>query len=169
MVEFDTTFLIWMFVPGAKHSLPDAKDRVSFLLSELSARGDQIVVPTPVLSEILIKSGKARNAIIHELSKNPRFLLAPFDTRAAIELSLMSDAAIASGDKKHGAVGTWAKVKFDRQIVAIGKVLRVSCIYSDDGDVHTIGTREGLKVQGLGDIVVPSSAGTFKLTPPGVK
>ena len=170
MVEFDTTFLTWMFVPGAKHSLADAQIRVNFLLSELSGRGDQIVVPTPALSEILIRSGKAKNAIIQELNKNPRFIVAPFDMRAAIELSLMSDAAISKGDKKHGTAATWAKVKFDRQIVAIGKVLRVSCIYSDDGDVRAIGTREGLTVSGVADITVPNStAETFKLTPPDIK
>jgi hypothetical protein len=169
MVEFDTTFLTWMFVAGAKHPLADAQDRVKYLLSELSRRGDQIVVPTPALSEILIKSGRARNAIIQELNKNPRFIVAPFDMRAAIELSLMSDAAISKGDKKHGASATWTKVKFDRQIVAIAKVLRVSCIYSDDRNVQVIGKRESIPVYGVADIIVPGNAGeAFKLTPPDV-
>jgi hypothetical protein len=47
MVGFDTTFLTLMFVPDAKHPIPDAKARVDFLLSDLSGRGDQILIPTP--------------------------------------------------------------------------------------------------------------------------
>lgn len=119
MVGFDTTFLTLMFVPHAKHPIADASARVEFLLADLNGRGDQVLIPTPALSEILIKAGKARNAIIQKLTKNPRFLIAPFDLRAALELSIMTDAAITRSDKRDGSSATWAKVKFDRQIVAI--------------------------------------------------
>jgi hypothetical protein len=89
--------------------------------------------------------------------------------RAALELSLMTDAAISKADKKQGLAATWAKVKFDRQIVAIGKVLRVSCIYSDDNGVHAIGRREGLPVRGVADITIPNKdSGELRLTPPGL-
>jgi hypothetical protein len=165
MVGFDTTFLTLMFVPNAKHPIADAKARVDFLLADLSGRGDQVLIPTPALSEILVRSGRARNDIIQKLTKNPRFIVAAFDLRAALELALMTDAALTRSDKKEGSSATWAKVKFDRQIVAIAKVERVSCIYSEDQDVRSIGRREGLSVLGVSDIVVP--AGTqFKLTPP---
>ncbi len=168
MVEFDTTFLALMFVPTAKHPITDARDRIEFLLADLNGRGDQIVVPTPALSEILIKSGKARNDIIQELTKNAKWIIAPFDLRAALELSLFTDAAMAKGDKRQGLSATWTKVKFDRQIVAIGKVLRVSCIYSDDTGVQAIGRREGLQVLGIADIQLPAKdSGEFKLTSPG--
>jgi hypothetical protein len=77
------------------------------------------------------------------------------------------DAAIAKGDKRHGLAATWTKVKFDRQIGAIGKVLRVSCIYSDDTGVQAVGKREGLAVFGIADIVLPAKdSGDFKLTSP---
>jgi hypothetical protein len=167
MVEFDTTFLTWVFVENAKHEIVDAKERVAYLLSELSARGDQIVIPTPALSEILIKMGKARQAVIDEFTKNPRWIIAPFDLRAAIELSTFSDTKLTRHDKKQGIAATKAKVKFDRQIVAIGKVLRVSCVYSDDGDVREIGRREGVTVQSVAEITLPpKDSGDFKLTSP---
>lgn len=166
MVVFDTTFLTMMFVPGAKHPIADAEKRIEYLLGYLSGRGDRIVVPTPALSELLTKTGSARDKIVKEITKNPRFLVAPFDTAAAVELSMMSDAAIATGNKKGGSTETWAKVKFDRQIVAIAKVLRVSCIYSDDDGLKATGQHEGLSVQGVIDIIVPSPAqGQFELTP----
>jgi hypothetical protein len=171
MVVLDTTFLTWVFVPGAKHpKIADADKRVEYLLSDLSGRGDQIVIPTPALSELLIAVGKARNAIIKKITGDARFIVAPFDLRAAIELSLMINTAISKGDKKSGLKAPWTKVKFDRQIIAIAKVLRVSCVYSDDADVHTIGKQEGVSVKSIADIAAPSaSPGAFKLTPPGVK
>lgn len=168
MVGFDTTFLTLMFVPHAKHALADAKQRVDFLLADLNGRGDQILIPTPALSEILVKTGKARNDILQTLTKNPRFLIAPFDLRAALELAVMTDAALKTSDKREGSGATWTKVKFDRQIVAIAKVERVERIYSEDADVRSIGKREGLTVLGVEDITIP--AGTqFKLTAPPSK
>lgn len=168
MVAFDTTFLTLMFIPEAKHSIPDARDRVNFLIADLNGRGEQIIVPTPALSEVLVRSGKARNQIIQELTKSPKFLVAPFDVRAALELSLMSDAAFASKDKKGGATGTWVKVKFDRQIVAIAKVFGASKIYSEDADVRAIGGREDIPVFGVADINVPDlGLSSFNLTPSG--
>lgn len=167
MVEFDTTFLTWLFVPDAKHPVADAKKRVDYLLSELSGRGDQVVIPTPALSEILIKMGKAKERVLNELTRNPRWIVAPFDMRAAVELSLFKDAPISRADRKQGVL-THAKVKFDRQIVAIGKVLRVSCIFSDDAGVRAVGLREGVPVVRVADIVLPDdNPGEFKLTAPG--
>jgi hypothetical protein len=167
MVVFDTTFLAMMFVPGARHPIADAEKRINHLIGFLSGRGDRIVIPTPALSELLVKVGNARDRIVKDLTKNPRFLIAPFDTASAVELSLMTDSAINTAGKKHGSEATWAKVKFDRQIVSIAKVLRVTCIYSDDGDVKSIGHREGVSVYGVGDIIVPSSAQSeFQLTSP---
>lgn len=152
---FDTTFLTLMFNPSATHPVADARERVEFLISDIHGRGDKVIIPTPALSEILIKTGKARNEIILELSKSAKFLLAPFDVRAALELSLMSDAAFTRKDKKAGATGTWVKVKFDRQIVAIAKVFRASRIYSEDPEIRAIAKREGLAALSVADIKLP--------------
>jgi hypothetical protein len=57
-----------------------------------------MVIPTPALSEILIKTGKAKSHILDQLMRNPRFVVAPFDLRAAIELSLMTDSGLTKSD-----------------------------------------------------------------------
>jgi len=59
------------------------------------------------------------------------------------------------GDKRGGTEGTWAKVKFDRQIIAIAKVHRVSAIYSDDKDVKAWAEQHGIRVVRLEDIELP--------------
>ncbi|HEY4880059.1 MAG TPA: hypothetical protein VIH97_13135 [Candidatus Acidoferrales bacterium] len=155
MIAFDTTFLTLMFVPSAKHSVTNAKERVEFLISDIHGTGDRIVIPTPALSEILVKSGQARNDIIQTLTKTPKFLIAPFDIRAALELSLMTDAALRTRDKRSGTSGTWVKVTLDRQIVAISKTTGARAIYSEDNDVRAIARREGLNAYSVEDIKIP--------------
>lgn len=155
MIAFDTTFLTLTFVPGAKHDIPNAKERIEFLISDLHGSGERIIVPTPALSEILVKSGTARNDIIQMLTKSPKFLVAPFDIRSALELSLMTDAALTRGNKKDGATGTWVKVTLDRQIVAISKTFEARAIYSEDHNVQAIARREGLTVLCVTDIKIP--------------
>jgi hypothetical protein len=155
MIAFDTTFLTLMFVPNAKHEIANAKERIEFLISDVNGAGERILIPTPAFSEILIKSGDARNDIISVLTKSSKFLIAAFDTRCALELSLMSDAAFTRSDKKGGATGTWVKVKFDRQIVAISKTFGARAIYSDDDAVRATAAREGLPSFGVADIIIP--------------
>jgi hypothetical protein len=157
MIAFDTTFLTLMLVPGARHEISDAKERIEFLISDIHGSREKVIIPTPALSEVLIKSGQARDQIINLLTKSDKFLVAPFDTLCALELSLMVDAAFARKDKRDGAPGTWVKVKFDRQIVSIAKVFGARAIYSEDGDLRAIAVRNDLPCYGVSDIKIPEA------------
>ena len=70
----------------------------------------------------------------------------------------MTKAAIDRGDKKDGSDATWAKVKYDRQIVAIAKVNSASAIYSDDINLTSFARRNGLRVISVVDLNVPDEA-----------
>jgi predicted nucleic acid-binding protein len=162
MIAFDTSFLTLLFVPDAPHSITNAKQRVEFLISDIHGSGERIVIPTPALSEILVRSGSAKNDIIQTLTKSPKFLVAPFDIRSALELSIMTDAAFTKKDKRAGAEGTWVKITLDRQIVAISKTFEARAIYSEDHNVRAIATREGLATYSVEDIKIPEpSQGGF--------
>lgn len=63
--------------------------------------------------------------------------------------------AIQEGDKKAGATGPWAKVKFDRQIVAIAKVQGADVIYSDDEDIVRYASRVNISVVRVADLPIP--------------
>jgi predicted nucleic acid-binding protein len=158
MIAFDTSTLTLVFVPHARHAVENAKERIEFLMSDLHGRGERVIIPTPVLSEILVRVGAARNDIVQTISKSSKFDIAPFDVRAALELSVMTDAALSRGDKKDGINESWHKVTLDRQIVAIAKVAGATCIYSDDEGVQAIARREGLTACSVGDIKIPESA-----------
>ena len=155
MVGFDATFLTFMFVPSAPSTVDRARDRIEFLISDLHGRGERIIIPTPALSEVLIKTGHATKQIIHDLTHSPKFIIAPFESRAALEVALMARDAHRKGDKKGGASGTWAKVKYDRQIVAITKVFGALTIYSEDEDLCKLAVASGLKAVSVRDLSLP--------------
>ena len=149
-VLFDTCTLLLALQPDAKPPLdPDteqplehAKQRVEYLIKKLSKAKAKVIIPAPVLSEVLVHAGDAANDYILILQQSP-FRVAPFDTRAAIECA---DAISKFGLKAKGKENTRAKIKFDRQIVAIAKVEQVETIYSDDQHIYTIAKQVGLKV-----------------------
>jgi predicted nucleic acid-binding protein len=148
-VLFDTSVLILALQPNAKPPLDPstdkpvehAKQRVEYLVKMLSKAKTKVIIPSPVLSELLVGAGSAGPQYIQELQKTP-FRVSPFDTRAAIECA----DAIANHGVKGKSTETRAKVKFDRQIVAIARVERVDAIYSDDDHIHKLGAQAGLRV-----------------------
>ena len=149
-VLFDTSTLLLALQPDAKapldpateEPLEHAKQRVEYLIKKLSKARARVIIPAPVLSEVLVHAGDAANDYILILQQSP-FRVAPFDTRAAIECA---DSIAKFGLKSKGRENTRAKVKFDRQIVAIAKVEQVDTIFSDDQHIYAIAKHSGLKV-----------------------
>jgi predicted nucleic acid-binding protein len=131
------------------------KERIEFLVTELEKKKEKIIVPTPALSELLVRAGAAGPAYLEILNKSAAFKIVDFDQRAAVEVAAATREAIDAGDKKGGAAGSWAKVKFDRQIIAIAKVEGASTIYSDDGDIARFAKSCGIAVFRVGDLPLP--------------
>jgi len=52
-----------------------------------------------------------------------------------------------------------AKVKYDRQIVAIARVTGATAIYSDDEDIERLGKELKISVVKLRDLPVPPKSG----------
>jgi hypothetical protein len=62
MIAFDTTALSLLFVPGItveskqdKKPLKCAKERIEALIERIAKDSDVILIPTPCLSELLVK------------------------------------------------------------------------------------------------------------------
>jgi len=153
VVVFDTSFLIKLLDPKVKGK-GDVDARLAYLIVQLDKRGDDIVVPTPALSEVLIGAGDAASTYLDIIHKTARIRIAPFGERAAVEAAARHRAAISAGNKKEGTAN-WAKVKYDRQIVAIANVERADGIYGEDSDVMRLGIAQGLKVLRLVDLDDP--------------
>ena len=162
-VAFDTATLILSLSPNpgvvrdrAGNPIPRAKERVEFLLTELSESRTTVIIPTPVFSELLTRSENAASRYFDIISNSKYFRLEPFDARAAIEAAMMTRKAFESGlGKRGGSSDSWPKVKFDRQIVAIAKVCGADKIYSEDQGVISLGHSAGIPVIGVAELSLP--------------
>ncbi len=165
MVVIDATQLMLFLRPdvavptgGDGTAIDRPLERVNHLINELGKARVRIVIPAPVLSEVLVRVAPAEaQKLVEQITGYSVFRVEPFDARAAIELAVMTRNAIDGGrdPKRRNAQATYAKLKFDRQIVATAKVVQATAIYSDDGDIRRIGKRENIKVIGLADLPLP--------------
>ena len=156
-VAFDATVLVDFF---NRKLNGDRRAKLDDLVATLEKSKIKIVVPTPELTEVLIRAGKAREEIYNLLVRKSAFEVAPFDAKAAIECSLLLEEAWSATEKRRI---TNTKFKFDWQIVAIAATRRVNAIYSEDGDVAKAAARVGIRVIRIDDLVLPESAKQTKL------
>ena len=146
MAVFDATTLLHFLEPNAKPPLDpatnepvtDAKSRVDHLIETLEKRRETIVIPTPALSEVLVHANDAGPRYLEILNTSRCFRIEPFDQRAAVELATMTREALREGNLRAGTQATRAKLKFDRQIIAIARTQNETTIYSDDEDIATL-------------------------------
>jgi hypothetical protein len=164
MVVIDATMLLLMLrpetpVPADPNGVPidRPKERVEHLIQQLDKAKTKVIIPTPALSEALVRAGvEGSQQIIDHLQKYSVFRIEPFDTRAAIEVAAMARTALDGGNKKGAATAaTYAKVKYDRQIAAIARVCGASTIYSDDGDLKILAEGAKITVVTLSELPLP--------------
>lgn len=134
-VGFDTTALSLFINPNARGPTPDSAARVVHLIDTLTKRRVTILVPTPVLGELLVPvASEAVPEYMKRLS-TPPFRLAPFDGRAAVVWADLQTRLRATGDKRGGVKGDWQRIKVDQQIVALLIAEGVEEIYTADSDL----------------------------------
>jgi hypothetical protein len=163
MVAFDNTFLTLMLYPNAPlprdartgKPITRTKERLDYLVLTLEQKMEKILIPMPVLGEVLVLAGDIGPEYLAQLRRNVNFEFGNFDELAAIEFAASVAEAKRSGDKRRGSDKSWAKAKFDEQIVAICKVHRVSAIYSDDGDIARLCSHTAIKVISLQSLPEP--------------
>jgi hypothetical protein len=166
MVVFDATMLSLLLRAGAKAPIDPATGapvqyaevRIAHLLEQLEKSRTVIIVPTPALTEILIKAGTAMGGIVARIQKSSVLRIQSFDARAAIELAQMTNANASASDKRAAIEAPWSKIKFDRQIVAIAKVNAATDIYSDDDKLVAFATKHDIHCIRIADLPIPDSA-----------
>lgn len=166
MVVFDSSVLLLVLDPNAKPPLDPttknpverASERIEHLIETLESDQEKIVIPTPVLSEVMVHAGQAMQNYLQLLNTQSVFRIAPFDQKAAIEAALSHRDALQRGGHRVDAANpdvTKTKIKFDRQIVAIAKAEGARTVYSDDDDVIAYAKRAGLHAYRTADLGLP--------------
>jgi predicted nucleic acid-binding protein len=163
MIAIDATVLTLVLNPRSDSPpdpttgkpVPRAKDRVDFLIQTLHTAKQTIVIPAPVLSEVLVRAGSNGLAYLNVMQKAAVFDIRDFDKLAAIELALMTQAAIQAGDKRERSTEPWQKIKIDRQVVAICKVAGVSTLYATDRSLANFAGKAGIRITGIHELPLP--------------
>lgn len=154
MVVIDATVLVLLLQPKAAGppDVPDARERLDYLVSQLERTGTKICIPAPALSEALVRVGpKEAIRVVEAIRRQSVFEVKPFDQLAAIELADIVRKEMGKKRPKRGAE-TKAKLKFDRQIIAIARVAGADTVYSDDQGVQRLGKRLDIVVKGVADL-----------------
>ena len=163
MVVFDANFVLFLlnpsisapYIPGTKDVVPNCAKKIEFLLEGIQKRRDKIIIPTPVLSEVLIEAGNAAPEYTEKLRKSSHFNIVPFDDKSAIEASLIIAQAIKDGDKKRGSSDSWSKVKYDIQILAIAISSQAKTLYTNDKGLTNQARSKNLEVIGVHQLPDP--------------
>ncbi len=174
MVLLDTTILGHLLLPETKAPIDPAtakpvnfcKERIEFFIK--NHQRTRIVVAMPSVAELLVKADDQAEELLARLNKSSAFKLASFDQAAAVECAAMEREARAAGDKRGGSTDVWAKVKVDRQILAIGRVAGVVDFYSDDDALRNMASRLGINAKTIADMPIPPDAKQIGITFPDV-
>jgi rRNA-processing protein FCF1 len=162
MVVFDTSVLAISLDAGAsvpldpRTSLPieSCRERINHLLAALSANKTRVIIPTPVMAEYIVSGGPDKEKRVAQISGSKAFRVEPFDLRAAVECALIEDADTATGRLlDHNA--TKAKIKFDRQILAVAISRGASTIYTGDAKLASRAKQCGIDSVLTWDLPMP--------------
>ena len=141
----DTNMLIFLFDQNSENDngqsngeIINSKERIERLISELSTKGDTLIIPTPVLAELLEKSGSALSSWLAIIDENPGIEIVDFDKRAAIECAILRQKRNELNIPKSE---TGAKIKFDELIIAAALSAEASVIYSSDKNMKAKATQ----------------------------
>ncbi len=168
MVAFDSTILSLLLFPDAElqqgeqgTAVEHARERVAGLVRELESGKEQVLVPAPALSEVLVTEGVDVQDVLTTLRGSSFIRIGDFDERAAVELAMRLRASIKAGDPREGMRITKTAMKFDRQIVAIALVNGARVLYSDDDGVERFASSCGLATKHVADLPLPASQGNL--------
>jgi len=161
---FDANFLLIAMDDRGRDVVPNdpqtgrpykrAQNRVRFLLETFSSsKNMRIVIPTPALAEFLILAYPLGGDYLGSLKSLYRVELADFDEMAAIEMSEIS-IRLGRPTKRESKEAIWARLKFDRQIVAIAAA---KAAVIDSTDQRLRATARRIEVQALGIEDIPDA------------
>ncbi len=134
--------------------------RLDHLLDTIAKAGGRIVLPTPAVSELLVRTNEGTSAWLTALQRRSTVSVAPFDLRAAAECAFIHRLAEKSGGKRQGTRNGehYQKIKVDRQIAAIAKVSNAELLVTDDANLTAVCAFIGLATSRVSQLELPASA-----------
>ncbi|MBN9454266.1 MAG: PIN domain-containing protein [Bosea sp.] len=146
MIVVDANFLILLLDPqGAMPHLDRGKERVEFFTQELARTKEEIVIPAPVVAEIVAGRIDRVEEIVALLQRNRSFIVQPFDQIVAIEAGEMIRRALDRMPEANRPAGWKVAMKYDAMIAATAKIWRARAVCTDDDGLG--GYLRGTKIE----------------------
>lgn len=142
----DTHVLIWGILEQARESQRQMVADAKYLLEELEKARDHVIVPAPVLMEVLLGLEPARHqSFLSRLAR--QFVIAPFDARAAAEaasiwLATNAGRSISAG-LQSALKSTRNEIRCDTMILGIAVSRGASALYTEDSTLISLAKRIG--------------------------
>ena len=164
MVVFDATMLMLLIQPDTGKPtdsrtgkpVSHVRERIAAFVSQADKARMKIGIPTPALSEVLVRAGSAAVKVVEKIKEFSVFEILPFDELSAIEVAMLTRSALDSGNKRGSSSEIWSKVKYDRQIAAIAKVREATAIYTDDAGLRNVATALNIEVISVAEMPLPA-------------
>ena len=139
-----------LYCPVTGNVVDRSVARATALVDQIDAKGGTVVIPAPVLAEYLVGIDpgliQTHLALINSFTC---FEVVAFDQLAAVECALLVDE---SEQKVLDPDATKAKMRFDRQIIAISKAVGAQQIWTHDKGLYRKAAMVGLDVKSLADV-----------------
>lgn len=162
MILIDTSVLLYLINPNARPPVDPStgqlvtrcNERIEYFIKQNQKR--KILIPTPAYAEILVRAGSEMDQVMSVLSSSNAFRIEAFDESSAIECALLQQFQSKCGPRfPTDEAETWAKVKFDLQILSVGIRHGAKEIYSDDQRLRKKAVRLGISAKGIADMPLP--------------
>lgn len=139
--------------------------RLENLLDTVSKTGGRVVLPTPAISELLVRAEEGGSAWLSAVQRRSSVLVAAFDIRAAAECAMIHRSAVQRGNKRFGTKPgeAYQKIKVDRQIAAIAIVAGADLVVTGDEGLMAVCAHMGLKAKRVEELEFPPSAAQMKI------
>lgn len=153
-VIFDTNFLTYFSdsAGGFNFTPEDASDtleaRFDLLVDQLTDTTKEIIIPSPVLAEVLAAPHANESKILSLISSQSQMKISDFDQRQSIEFGHMF-RSIKRGPENRNSF------KFDLLILACARVESASAIYTADENLQKKARNLGIQAISFQDLDRP--------------
>lgn len=167
-VVIDTSVLLYLVDPHTPAPLDGnsgkpvqhCKERIEGLIETLDQSATVLIVPTPVLSELLICASSRQTELLNVLTGKRGVQVASFDEIAAVENAQLRRTKRLN--TKHRGE-TKKEVSFDLQILAIARAAQADLVLSDDDNLRKRCLQSGMEVMGIAELALTDSKRQMQL------
>ena len=138
LVCLDTNIVIWGILEQSHPSQTEMIGRAKLLIESLTKNKAKIMLPSPVVTELLINIPQENHAPIIDIISR-RFIIESFDMQASLHYVRLWHLKETQRQQARSLNIPKNTIKFDIMILAIAVAKGASVIYSHDKDIHKLG------------------------------